>query len=259
VLFTSLVQIHSLHSWSTGSVRGSLPFRTTVLHPTATQRLNGGPLFTYTALFTSLFFYLFVLKMWASRLRSRSQKSSQYLPVVASPSPPSSSRASSRDNSRKSRDTKSRNNTNAFGTKRRSTMNSRDAAYDEEEQLRRAIEESKEDSKSATEESGNRRGKRSRSDSEAYVFQISWTLFTHGLLSRQLLTTICVGINKLQSDSVQALRLPLLSRNRVTLSLCQLLTTSPSQRVVLMVVTRRPGELPLETSVRGISRIRRGN
>ncbi|OJJ41644.1 hypothetical protein ASPWEDRAFT_279243 [Aspergillus wentii DTO 134E9] len=47
-------------------------------------------------------------------------------------------------------------------------MNSRDAAYDEEEQLRRAIEESKEDTKSDGEETVTRRGKRSRSDSEAH-------------------------------------------------------------------------------------------
>ena len=53
--------------------------------------------------------------------------------------------------------------------KRRSTMNSRDAAYDEEEQLRRAIEESKEGNTSSPEEATTRRGKRSRSDSEAYV------------------------------------------------------------------------------------------
>ena len=50
-------------------------------------------------------------------------------------------------------------------------MNSRDAAYDEEEQLRRAIQESKEDSHSLPDEtSTTRRGKRSRSDSEACVF-----------------------------------------------------------------------------------------
>lgn len=46
-------------------------------------------------------------------------------------------------------------------------MNSRDAAYDEEELIRRAIEESKEDNKSTTDEIAIRRGKRSRSDSEA--------------------------------------------------------------------------------------------
>ena len=49
-------------------------------------------------------------------------------------------------------------------------MNSRDAAYDEEEQLRRAIEESKEDTKSLPDDTATRRGKRSRSDSEACVF-----------------------------------------------------------------------------------------
>lgn len=48
-------------------------------------------------------------------------------------------------------------------------MNSRDAAYDEEEQLRRAIEESKEDTKSIPDETASRLGKRSRSESETYV------------------------------------------------------------------------------------------
>ena len=41
-------------------------------------------------------------------------------------------------------------------------MNSRDSAYDEAEQLRRAIEESKKESMVA----GTRKGKRSRSESE---------------------------------------------------------------------------------------------
>jgi len=46
-------------------------------------------------------------------------------------------------------------------------MNSRDAAYDEEEQLRRAIEASKgEKSGESTDGGGTRRGKRGRSDSE---------------------------------------------------------------------------------------------
>lgn len=49
-------------------------------------------------------------------------------------------------------------------------MNSRDAAYDEEEQLRRAIQESKEDTKSLPDETSTRRGKRSRSASETCVF-----------------------------------------------------------------------------------------
>jgi hypothetical protein len=45
-------------------------------------------------------------------------------------------------------------------------MNSRDAAYDEEEQLRRAIEASKEDTKPEDEDPANRRPKRGREDSE---------------------------------------------------------------------------------------------
>lgn len=44
-------------------------------------------------------------------------------------------------------------------------MNSRDSAYDEAEQLRRAIEESKKEVKVTNSEFG-RKGKRSRSDSE---------------------------------------------------------------------------------------------
>ncbi|OJJ48365.1 hypothetical protein ASPZODRAFT_14505 [Penicilliopsis zonata CBS 506.65] len=91
---------------------------------------------------------------------------SQYLPV-APPSPAVSSRASSRDNSRAAREPKTRNNDTGVPPKRRSTMNSREAAYDEEEQLRRAIEESKEDTKITTEDLASRRAKRSRSDSEA--------------------------------------------------------------------------------------------
>lgn len=105
--------------------------------------------------------------MWTSRLRYCRQYSSSYLPVAPPSSPPASSRDSSRDNSsRQSKDSKSRQ-IEASNIKRRSTMNSRDAAYDEEEQLRRAIEESKEENKSTTDEVATRRGKRSRSDSEA--------------------------------------------------------------------------------------------
>ncbi|PYH48720.1 putative transcriptional regulator (Cti6) [Aspergillus saccharolyticus JOP 1030-1] len=93
--------------------------------------------------------------------------SSQYLPVAPPPPPTTvSSRESSRDNSRRNKDTKSRSNDTAANPKRRSTMNSRDAAYDEEEQLRRAIEESKEETKPG-DELAARRPKRSRSDSEA--------------------------------------------------------------------------------------------
>ncbi|KAJ5443266.1 Zinc finger PHD-type [Penicillium cf. griseofulvum] len=86
-------------------------------------------------------------------------------PAVA-PSPGPSSRASSRDISRRSKDPKSRNSESAAAhAKRRSTMNSRDAAYDEEELIRRAIEESKAETKSNVDETDTHLGKRSRSDS----------------------------------------------------------------------------------------------
>lgn len=45
-------------------------------------------------------------------------------------------------------------------------MNSRDAAYDEEELLRRAIEESKEETRLSHDDAASRRTKRSRSDSD---------------------------------------------------------------------------------------------
>ncbi|KAI2639254.1 hypothetical protein GGS21DRAFT_420536 [Xylaria nigripes] len=54
-------------------------------------------------------------------------------------------------------------------SKRRSTMNSRDAAYDEEEQLRRAIEASKEETLPEDTEMVNRRSKRGREGSEEKV------------------------------------------------------------------------------------------
>lgn len=52
-------------------------------------------------------------------------------------------------------------------------MNSRDAAYDEEEQLRRAIEASKEDAIPEVSEPPTRRPKRGRDDSEEYVSHIT--------------------------------------------------------------------------------------
>ncbi|KAI1080467.1 hypothetical protein F5B20DRAFT_580133 [Whalleya microplaca] len=63
----------------------------------------------------------------------------------------------------------SRSSAAAQTSKRRSTMNSRDAAYDEEEQLRRAIEASKEDAIPETSEQPTRRPKRGRDDSEEKV------------------------------------------------------------------------------------------
>ena len=89
---------------------------------------------------------------------------------TVAPSPGPSSRASSRDISRRSKDPKSRASESAAAhAKRRSTMNSRDAAYDEEELIRRAIEESKAETKSNADEADTHLGKRSRSDSVTCV------------------------------------------------------------------------------------------
>lgn len=80
----------------------------------------------------------------------------------ASPEPPTRDR-----NSRRSKEAKALAlSAEAMSGKRRSTMNSRDAAYDEAEQLRRAIEESKKQGSSVSVDTSIRRGKRSRSDSE---------------------------------------------------------------------------------------------
>lgn len=56
-----------------------------------------------------------------------------------------------------------------LSSKRRSTMNSRDAAYDEEEQLRRAIEESKAQKMAGNVAGSDRDPKRARSDSQEWV------------------------------------------------------------------------------------------
>ncbi|KAJ6107846.1 Zinc finger PHD-type [Penicillium sp. IBT 18751x] len=93
-------------------------------------------------------------------------RSSTYLPVAPVTSPAPSSRASSREVSRRSKDPKQRLSEGAANAKRRSTMNSRDAAYDEEELIRRAIEESKHELGSPDDDGTTRRTKRSRSESE---------------------------------------------------------------------------------------------
>lgn len=78
----------------------------------------------------------------------------------------SSPAPTTKEKSKKSRDSrKSQANANNTSKGRRSTMNSRDAAY-EEEQLRRAIEESKREGGDPGTTTGNRKGKRSRSESE---------------------------------------------------------------------------------------------
>ncbi|QLI72425.1 uncharacterized protein G6M90_00g091620 [Metarhizium brunneum] len=92
------------------------------------------------------------------------QKYSKYLPLNRASR--ATSRATSIAKDDKNGSSKnSRPSTATQSSKRRSTMNSRDAAYDDE-QLRRAIEASKEDNTLETVEGATRRAKRGRSDSE---------------------------------------------------------------------------------------------
>lgn len=60
----------------------------------------------------------------------------------------------------------SRANAESLGGKRRSTMNSRDAAYDEDDDFKRVLEASLKEGEAPSTSAGSRRGKRSRSDSE---------------------------------------------------------------------------------------------
>jgi hypothetical protein len=93
------------------------------------------------------------------------QRYSRYIPLIYE----ATSRAGSfsKDGTRSPLGSKSgRPSSSAQSAKRRSTMNSRDAAYDEEEQLRRAIEASKGGASGESTDGGTNRGKRGRSDSE---------------------------------------------------------------------------------------------
>ncbi|MCJ1276629.1 hypothetical protein MMC21_004435 [Puttea exsequens] len=91
------------------------------------------------------------------------RKHSHYVPAEDANSDHSSPVPTPKSNSRKSRDSKAAQMNSATVDKgRRSTMNSRDAAY-EEEQLRLAIEESK---REGGHSAGTRKGKRGRSESE---------------------------------------------------------------------------------------------
>lgn len=91
---------------------------------------------------------------------------SLYLPVQGSKSPQSSPMAASKNDNKRSKSGKTAQfNAENISKGRRSTMNSRDAAL-EEEQLRIAIEESKRDGATVSTANGTRKGKRSRSESE---------------------------------------------------------------------------------------------
>ncbi|CAG8948851.1 hypothetical protein HYFRA_00001974 [Hymenoscyphus fraxineus] len=109
----------------------------------------------------------------SANMMGRRQRYSHYLPLYQSLSQ-TTSRANSfsKDGTKSPRGSKSgRPSSSLQSAKRRSTMNSRDAAYDEEEQLRRAIEASKGEKSGESTDGGTvitttRREKRGRSDSE---------------------------------------------------------------------------------------------
>lgn len=98
------------------------------------------------------------------------QRYSHYLPLHQYHSRDTSRAASfSKDGTRSPRagSKNGRPSSSMQSAKRRSTMNSRDAAYDEGEALRRAIEASKGENSGESNDGGTvRRGKRGRSDSE---------------------------------------------------------------------------------------------
>lgn len=99
----------------------------------------------------------------------RRQKYSKYLPLNRQSR--ATSRATSIAKDEKNGFKNSRPSTGTQSSKRRSTMNSRDAAYDDE-QLRRAIEASKEEGGREVLDLLTRRAKRGRSHSEEWVDSI---------------------------------------------------------------------------------------
>ncbi|KAH6855068.1 hypothetical protein B0I37DRAFT_46619 [Chaetomium sp. MPI-CAGE-AT-0009] len=107
-------------------------------------------------------------KLWTA---SNGSVYSHYLPLKRNGR--ATSRAASLNNKDVARSpTKEKETRNGRGSsanhasKRRSTLNSREAGYDEAEALRRAIEASKEETHPDPAEGGNRRPKRGRSDSQ---------------------------------------------------------------------------------------------
>jgi len=98
------------------------------------------------------------------------QKFSLYRPVTDKSFAKSSHRKSSLSKEPEPKSSKDKDKDKARGaadalTKRRSTMNSR-SAYDEDEVLRKVLEESKQEDPPQMSSNGNRKGKRPRDESE---------------------------------------------------------------------------------------------
>ena len=105
--------------------------------------------------------------MTADDLQKNRQKYSRYLPIVEQSNAKHARKTSVSkepdDKTSREKDRNARASVESFG-KRRSTMNSR-AAYDEDEVLRKVLEESKNEGPAVLSENGLRK-KRSRDDSE---------------------------------------------------------------------------------------------
>ena len=107
------------------------------------------------------------------------QRYSHYLPLKRPSRTTSRSASLNKDDTRsppkdKPEGRNGRGTTTSSASKRRSTMNSRGADYDEAEALRRAIEASKEEAAPEQTEPTTRRTKRGRSDSEEYVHHLRY-------------------------------------------------------------------------------------
>ncbi|SPQ19564.1 d72378f3-8ffd-4bcc-8ce4-89a6da7ae54d [Thermothielavioides terrestris] len=106
-------------------------------------------------------------KLWTA---SNGSVYSHYLPLKRQARTTSRAASLNKDTARsptKEKDNRNGRTTSTTQTsKRRSTLNSREAGYDEAEALRRAIEASKEEALAEQAENGNRRPKRGRSDSQ---------------------------------------------------------------------------------------------
>lgn len=103
---------------------------------------------------------------------SRRQRYSNYLPLNRPSRTTSRATSLAKDGGSRTRKMSpglAARNAASAASKRRSTLNSREAGYDEDELLRRAIEASKEDALPETTEAGAKRHKRGRSDSEESV------------------------------------------------------------------------------------------
>jgi hypothetical protein len=115
--------------------------------------------------------YLLVANPYANH-RNR-QRYSNYVPLGRASATTSRATSVTKDTPRSPKEQSARSvraGSANHPSKRRSTMNSRDAAYDEEEQLRRAIQASKEQNSPEIGDPPSRRPKRGRSDSDESVF-----------------------------------------------------------------------------------------